>query len=142
MDNKKVYIIALVLLCFIACAKSVVEKPKNLIPKDVMIDIYYDISILNSLKSTGADKLESIDLEPDAFLYEKYSIDSAQLANSSIYYTSNANLQLEMFVAVEERLQRLKDTVDARRTKREEFERVKKAPAKKAPEKKATDKKS
>src|SRR5690606_34793479 len=104
----------------IACARSVVEKPDNLIPKDVMVDIYYDISILNSLKSTGADKMESIDLEPNVFLFEKYGIDSAQLAKSSIYYTSNANLQLQMFTEVEERLQRLKDTIDARRTKMEE----------------------
>lgn len=123
-------------LCIISCGRDVVEKPENLIEKDVMIDIYYDISILNSLKSTGADKLESIDLQPDEFLFEKYGIDSTQLSKSSIYYTSNANLQLEMFTEVEQRLQRLKDTVEARRNKREQLRRDENRPTKKPADKK------
>src|SRR5690606_4704824 len=140
MQNKKIYILTLGLLSFIACGRNVVEKPDNLIPKDVMVDIYYDISILNSLKSTGTDKMESIDLEPDAYLFEKYSIDSTQLSKSSIYYTSNANLQLEMFTQVEERLQRLKDSIDARRVKVEELKRIKNAPKKQAAQKKPASK--
>lgn len=140
MQNKKIYILTLGLLSFIACGRNVVEKPDNLIPKDVMVDIYYDISILNSLKSTGTDKMESIDLEPDAYLFEKYSIDSTQLSKSSIYYTSNANLQLEMFTQVEERLQRLKDSIDARRVKVEELKRSKNAPEKQTAQKKPASK--
>lgn len=127
MMNRKTYILILSVLCFTACGKDVVEKPDNLIPKNKMVDIYYDISILNGVKSTGADKLERIDLDPDTFLYEKYGIDSAQLAKSSIYYTSNANLQLQMFTEVETRLQKLKDTIDARRLKEQES-RVNKKP--------------
>ena|SRR5690606_5587293 len=131
MIDKKVYIFTLSLLCIMGCANNVVEKPDNLIPKDVMVDIYYDISILNGLQSTGADKLESIDLDPDTFLYEKYGIDSIQLAKSSIYYTSNATQQLEMFTRVEERLQKLKDTVDARRNKEQELKMKKQSQTKK-----------
>lgn len=131
MINRKLYIFTLSLLCFAACGKNVVEKPENLIPKKVMVDIYYDISILNGVKSTGADKLERIDLDPDTFLYEKYGIDSTQLAKSSIFYTSNAALQLEMFTEVEERLQRLKDTIDARRNKQQELKMKKKPQTKK-----------
>src|SRR5690554_1406905 len=129
--GKKGYILVLTALCIISCGRDVVEKPENLIEKDLMIDIYYDISILNSLKSTGADKLENIDLEPSEFLFEKYGIDSTQLSKSSIYYTSNANLQLEMFTRVEERLQRLKDTVETRRNKLEQLKMNKNKPAKK-----------
>lgn len=134
--GKKGYILVLTALCIISCGRDVVEKPENLIEKDLMIDIYYDISILNSLKSTGADKLESIDLQPDEFLFEKYGIDSTQLSKSSIYYTSNANLQLEMFTEVEQRLQRLKDTVEARRNKREQLRRDENRPTKKPADKK------
>ncbi len=134
--GKKGYILVMTALCIISCGRDVVEKPENLIEKDVMIDIYYDISILNSLKSTGADKLESIDLQPDEFLFEKYGIDSTQLSKSSIYYTSNANLQLEMFTEVEQRLQRLKDTVEARRNKREQLRRDENRPTKKPADKK------
>lgn len=131
MVDRKVYIATLSLLCIMGCANNVVEKPDNLIPKDVMVDIYYDISILNGLQSTGADKLESIDLDPDTFLYEKYGIDSTQLAKSSIYYTSNATQQLEMFTKVEERLQKLKDTVDARRNREQELKMKKQSQTKK-----------
>lgn len=134
--GKKGYILVLTALCIISCGRDVVEKPENLIEKDVMIDIYYDISILNSLKSTGADKLESIDLQPDEFLFEKYGIDSTQLSKSSIYYTSNANLQLEMFTEVEQRLQRLKDTVETRRNKREQLRRDENRPTKMPADKK------
>lgn len=134
--GKKGYILVLTALCIISCGRDVVEKPENLIEKDLMIDIYYDISILNSLKSTGADKLESIDLQPDEFLFEKYGIDSTQLSKSSIYYTSNANLQLEMFTEVEQRLQRLKDTVETRRNKREQLRRDENRPIKMPADKK------
>jgi len=134
--GKKGYILVLTALCIISCGRDVVEKPENLIEKDLMIDIYYDISILNSLKSTGADKLESIDLQPDEFLFEKYGIDSTQLSKSSIYYTSNANLQLEMFTEVEQRLQRLKDTVETRRNKREQLRRDENGPTKMPADKK------
>lgn len=136
--NRKIYILILSVLCFSACGKTVVEKPDNLISKEKMIDIYYDISILNGVKSTGADKLEKIDLDPDTFLYEKYGIDSMQLAKSSVYYTSNANLQLEMFTEVETRLQRLKDTIDARRLREQELRSNKKPQTKKGGEKKSS----
>jgi hypothetical protein len=133
--KREVYIFILGLLSLAACADNVVEKPENLIPKDVMVDVYYDISILNGLKSTGADKLERIDLDPDTFLFEKYGIDSTQLAKSSIFYTSNAALQLEMFTEVEARLQRLKDTIDARREREQKRKTNNKPQLKKATEK-------
>lgn len=132
--KREVYIFILGLLSLAACADNVVEKPENLIPKDVMVDVYYDISILNGLKSTGADKLERIDLDPDTFLFEKYGIDSTQLAKSSIFYTSNATLQLEMFTEVEVRLQRLKDTIDARREREQKRKTNNKPKLKKATE--------
>ncbi|QLE01063.1 DUF4296 domain-containing protein [Galbibacter sp. BG1] len=123
---RKLGLISCLLLGLMACNEDTVEKPENLIPKKTMVDIYYDISMLNAAKATTVDKLEDYEIDPQDFLFEKYNIDSTQLSKSSIYYTSNPALQIEMFNEVEQRLQKFKDTLDSR-VKKDQKE-LKKAP--------------
>ncbi|MCF8713586.1 DUF4296 domain-containing protein [Joostella atrarenae] len=116
---KKSVFILCAFLWFSSCAESIVDKPDNLISEDEMVDIYYDISILNAAKSTATNKLEENDIDPEEYLFKKYDIDSAQLSQSSIYYTSYPSKQLEMFKEVQERLEKFKDTLDSKLKKKQ-----------------------
>jgi hypothetical protein len=82
------------------------EKPKDLIPKDVMIDLLYDMHL-----AVGTSNLRNKNLEKDrnymSLVYEKYGIDSTRFAISNIYYTSQAVEYEEMFEEVERRLEEL-----------------------------------
>ncbi|MCM5662148.1 DUF4296 domain-containing protein [Galbibacter mesophilus] len=117
---RQVLLLLTVVLVVFSCNEDIVEKPENLIPKKTMVDIYYDISMLNATKATAINKLEEYEIDPQEFLFEKYNIDSTQLSKSSIYYTSNPAIQLEMFEEVEKRLQKLKDTLDVKLQKQRE----------------------
>ena len=93
-----------------ACESKVdYEKPKDLIPKEQMTDLLYDMHL-----ATASSNLRNINLERDrnymSLVYEKYGIDSTRFAISNIYYTSKSDEYLEIFEEVERRLRELKDT--------------------------------
>ena len=76
---------------FFSCNPSI-EKPKkpdNLIPEDKMVDIMYDMYILNSAKGVNKKLLELNGIMPKEYIFEKYSIDSTQFAESNNYYVYN-----------------------------------------------------
>lgn len=82
------------------------EKPKDLIPKEQMIDLLYDMHL-----AVGTSNLRNKNLEKDrnymSLVYEKYNIDSTRFAISNIYYTSQVDEYEEMFEEVERRLEEL-----------------------------------
>lgn len=103
---KKILII-LTLTVLASCESKVnYEKPEDLIPKDVMIDLLYDMHL-----AVGTTNLRNKNLEKDrnymSLVYEKYKIDSTRFAISNIYYTSQVDEYEEMFEEVERRLEEL-----------------------------------
>lgn len=103
---KNVLLLSGVLLCMVSCYKfNVPEPPKNLIPKDKMVHILLDAKLMSN-GITGHDRkvLDSAKVEALPFLYEKHGIDSAQFAQSNLYYTYH----LEAYEAIYEQL---KDTI-------------------------------
>jgi hypothetical protein len=91
------------LLVFISCNTSV-DKPKNLIKKDKMIDILYDISLLEAIKSQNINGGISTKNAND-FLFKKYKIDSIQLEKSNKYYASDIEEYKIMYLEVKKRLE-------------------------------------
>ncbi|WP_284652706.1 DUF4296 domain-containing protein [Flavobacterium terrisoli] len=100
---KRIVLIGL-LLSLISC-NDAVEKPKNLIEKDKMIDILYDISLLEAIKTQNIDGGIS-NKEANEYLFEKYKIDSTQLAESNKYYASDVDEYKKMFGEVKSRLEK------------------------------------
>ncbi len=88
---------------FFGCGNDIVKKPKNLIDKDIMIDILYDLSIVEALHNTsygsGLSKFNSND-----FILKKYKIDSLQFAKSNQYYATDVRNYKKMYEAVGDRL--------------------------------------
>ncbi len=76
------------ILLVVACNEKVIEKPENLIPREKMIDIYFDLSLINAGKAIDPDALENSGIEPMSYIFKKYAVDSAQFVSSDLYYAA------------------------------------------------------
>ena len=100
---KKCVILAGLLLA-ISCGKEVVEKPDNLIDKDKMTNIIYDLAILEAVRSQKPTVLEQNGIDQNTYIYKKYGIDSLQFAKSNRYYASDIVTYKQMYDDVAKRL--------------------------------------
>lgn len=102
MSNR--FILIGLLFVFIGCNHTI-DKPDNLIEKDKMIDILYDISLLEAIKSQNIRGGIS-NKNANTYLYKKYKIDSIQFAQSNKYYASDIEEYKKMFEEVKSRLEK------------------------------------
>jgi hypothetical protein len=89
-------------LIMASCKDEVVEKPKNLVERSKMIDIIYDLSILEAARTQTA----GVQNYPKSteFIKNKYKIDSLTFAKSTQYYASDIKEYKKMYNEVKERL--------------------------------------
>lgn len=111
-------ILILVGLLFLACGEKVVEEPENLIPKEKMTDILYDLAILNATKSSFSSVFEKTGIDIMEFLYEKYDIDSIQFAESDLYYASVPLEYQSIYEDIDARIERRKEAMEKATTRR------------------------
>ena len=93
----KKYLLIIVLI--IGCSDNV---PDNLINKEKMENIIFDIMILNA--SSGFDLKGDKNLLSDEFIYKKYNIDSLQFFESELYYSKNPKDHYEIYEKVKIRI--------------------------------------
>ncbi|MGB0776885.1 MAG: DUF4296 domain-containing protein [Flavobacteriaceae bacterium] len=96
-----------------ACNSSTIyEKPENLIPEDQMAELIADLEIARYAK--GKKNLNKDNKLDYTFLvYEKYGIDSAQYAESNLYYVSKIDLYLKIHNHAKSILSNKKDFYDS-----------------------------
>lgn len=102
--KKTIFYLIVVLSIFASCKKEVVKTPKNLIEKDKMVNIMYDLSLLESIKIQNATSLDSFKINSNQYIYKKYRIDSAQFAQNNIYYAADYKEYKKMYEQVKSRL--------------------------------------
>lgn len=92
-----------VLFLITACKDKALEPPKHLIDEDQMVDMIYDLSLLDAMKMQGFGSQHNY---PTAakFLKQKYQIDSITFAENSKYYASDIPNYKKMYERVKERL--------------------------------------
>ncbi len=104
------------LVLFLTSCESKVSytKPDNLIPKDKMVDLLYDMHL-----AIGTSNVTNKNLEKNrnylSLVYEKYGVDSVQFAMSNTYYTSNINDYEDIFKEVHKRLEVLHESYKTER---------------------------
>lgn len=99
--------ILLIALVF-SCKNNNIEKPKkpdNLISKDKMVNIIYDISLINSAKGINKKALENKGITPKEYIFNRHDIDSLQFALSNEYYTYNLKTYEDIYNRVKEKLE-------------------------------------
>lgn len=99
------------------------KKPENLISKEKMIAVLFDLAVVNSAKANNPQVLRKNNIEPMSYIYEKHGIDSIQFVESDRYYASIPKEHEEIFIAVEaglekekERLTKNKKMIDSLKT--------------------------
>lgn len=107
---KRGYSILLALLVLlVACEENnKPQKPKDLIPKDKMEEIIYDMYILNSAKGINKKILERNNVVPETYILTRHNIDSVQFAESNNYYAFNSENYKAMIENIKTRLQKEK----------------------------------
>jgi len=84
--KRAIPIILLILL--VSCGEQLMEKPKDLIPRDQMVEILLELAVVNAAKNTNVAILRENQIEPTEYVFKKYHIDSARFASSDTYYAS------------------------------------------------------
>ena len=86
--------IALYLLALIAvsCGSETVEKPNPLLKEEQMVDILYDLAVLQAYKSSNPKALTDNKIDSRNYIYKKYAIDSLVFAKNHQWYAAPAAL--------------------------------------------------
>ena len=108
--NKVILFIA-ILVFFSSCKDD--KKPARLIEKDVMINIMYDLSILQAIKYQSPASIDSFKINARDYVYKKYKVDSLQFAKSNVYYSTDSEEYKKMFTQVTKRISTQKATSDS-----------------------------
>ncbi|WP_442846857.1 DUF4296 domain-containing protein [Leeuwenhoekiella sp. H156] len=122
-------LLILVFLSLFACQNvERPEKPDAFIEEEKMIDILYDISVIKSLKTYNINEMRMLDIKPESYIYDKYDIDSIQLAENISYYAVDFNEYAELWEKVRARLAAKQEEVEAEIAKGDSIQRVKSKP--------------
>ena len=107
---KIVVMIFSLFVLLISCQDGVVNKPDRLIERDKMVDVIYDLALLDGIKSRDPLNLQGV--YPNEFIYKKYKIDSLQFAKSNQYYASDIRKYKKIYEEVGVRIENNKAYVD------------------------------
>jgi hypothetical protein len=110
---KKSIIIIAVLTLLASCKDEVVPEPDRLIEKEEMVNIMYDLSILEAIKYQNPASLDTFKINPRAYIFKKYKIDSLQFAENNVYYASDYEGYKLMFEDITKRLEDTKKSTDS-----------------------------
>lgn len=103
------YIYFLLVIFLASCTSNTIYKePKNLIPKDTMVNLLVDMYIASSARSYKSKSLKK-DENYTYLVYKKYKIDSLRFQESNIYYTSKVESYDLLLKKVKDRLDKLKE---------------------------------
>ena len=62
------------ILIFTCCGKTAAKKPSGLISEDQMVEILYDVVLINSAKGVNKQLLQKNINNPEAYIYKKHNI--------------------------------------------------------------------
>ena len=90
----------------IGCSSNI---PENLISKEKMESIIFDIMILNA--SSSYDLKIDNSMISDELIFMKHNIDSAQFYESELYYSQNPKIHFNIYTNVKRRIQKSIDSL-------------------------------
>ncbi len=103
-------------MCLLVIACSGNDKPKkpdNLISKDKMSEVLYDLYIINAAKGVNKKLLEAKGFIPETYVLTKHNIDSLQFVDSNMYYAFDTDVYEAIVDIVKVRLEEKKVEFEA-----------------------------
>ena len=98
----------LVSLLVLSCTNNPVPKPDNLLDEEVMVEILFDVAVLNAAQNVKPSVLREHNIETQTFIFNKYKIDSITYHQNQRYYASKVDKYKRMHKKVLERLEQVK----------------------------------
>ena len=80
-------------------------QPTNLISKEKMVDIIYDMTLISVAKGVNKKILENNGIIPEQYIFNKHSIDSTVFAQSNEYYSFDLKIYQSIYDAVKIKLE-------------------------------------
>lgn len=115
-----IILISLVLSC---TSNTIYDKPDDLIEKEKMIELITQIQLANGARSSknknGVRKIEYMSL-----VYKNFGVDSAQFAESNLYYSSKIDEYAEIFKRVQDNLDALVEEYEQKRIIRDSIKNL------------------
>lgn len=108
---KKVLFVVITLI-FISCSEKPVPKPDNLLSKETMQDIIYELAILQAAESHKPQILNDNSIKIKNYIYKKYAIDSTTYFQNYKYYASDIKTFKKIYKDVNERILNQKNEID------------------------------
>ena len=109
---KKGILYLVVIFLGTACNGTIADKPANLIDEDKMVNIIYDMSLLEAIKVANPNSLDERGIDLKTYIYKKYKIDSTQFAQSDKYYASDIDTYGNIYEKVSKRIEAVKSEAD------------------------------
>jgi uncharacterized protein YcfL len=108
--KKLLFIIISVLL--LSCNDKPVSKPDNLLGKETMEDIIYELAILQAAETYKPQTLSDSNIKIKQYVYKKYNLDSTIYYQNYKYYASDIKVFKKMYRHVNERILIQKNKID------------------------------
>ena len=122
--TKHFYIVILCIFLGACTSNTIIKKPKNLIPKDQMVDLLTDMYLANA-----GDNIKNINLKRSInyfpIIFEKYQIDTTRFNESNYYYTSKIDDYDEILAKIDTRLKALKKQFEIENNLNDSLNRLK-----------------
>lgn len=109
---KKILLFLVVLSMLFSCKKELVKTPNRIIEKEKMVDIMYDLALLEAIKIQTTSVVDTLKINSNDYIFKKYKIDSLQFAQNNIYYAADYKECKKMFEKIKSRLDKNKINVE------------------------------
>lgn len=103
----------LMLFLFVWGCQEEQKPPKNVIPEDKMVDIMYEMALIQAIKSYDYSLLNKKNIEPTQYIFQRFGVDSLQFVESNKFYASQLERYEKMHDVVIERLSHQKKKTDS-----------------------------
>lgn len=121
---KKYILLVAGLLFFISsCKNDIVKKPDNLLSEDQMVDMIYDLSILDAMRQEGVYSQQETPTQTE-LLKTKYKTDSITFAKNTLYYASDIRKYKRIYESVKDRLDKESIKLEGKKAEKEPEEGV------------------
>lgn len=100
---KKIILLFIVAILLFGCKDFYVNKPKKVIDENQMVEIIYELSLLEAMKSHDIGKPNNYPTATE-FLKTKYKIDSLTFAQNTKYYATDVEEYKKMYEKVKEKM--------------------------------------
>lgn len=115
---KKLVFIFLCALIVVSCSNNAAPKPDKMLSEDDMVNILYDIALLQAIKSFTPKSLNDNNIKTQTYIFNKYKTDSLSFAQNHLYYASDLKKYDKMQKKVFDRLKKAKAKLEVKPPKK------------------------